>query len=399
MKICRNTLILWNEEKSFIGKAKLFLFFLYVFVGILRATTISFNHWTSIAQTIQISILSILTFNLFFEIMEGKIKANPLVLVLILCSIINTFLTKHLFMFSFFILFSSFCNFNFKNLVKKFTYLVILSACLIVFLNIISVIPDAGASRLDKIRYSLGFKTATLPSSILMFISLGLLYVKQEKAKNWLLFLLFIINLLLFVLTDTRTGFIITILILMFWIFIKYNKTRNICNFLKRNKILRSLFIFFPFIIFGMEIILMIIYSEHNSLSFKLNNLLSTRLSLTESLFLRYPVNLFGSKISFTGEYSNLQQSDISYMFYLLNYGLFSLIFVLFGHSILIKEAINRKDIILVFIIFIIIIDGIVEPYLIDYKYQIFTFSLASFLLNKNYKIITKFERIKLMEL
>lgn len=357
------------------------LFSIYLVLGLLRGTNLDFPYWNTLAQIVQFGCLGVILIVVFVEYINSKIKLNPIGILFFLIGMLNLVVTKHTLILSFSIFFFGFANFEFKDLLKKYLLVLAVTFALIEILAFTNIIPMGYSARTDMVRYNMGFKTSTLASAIFFFLVLGLVYLLQERIPIILLLALFLISVVLYKLTDTRTGFYLTVFLLLLSFLYKFCTIRNILNKVFQTKLIKILCIIFPIFILIADFSLVGYYSTFTPLAFKLNNLLSTRLSLSLNLINTYGFSLFGQVIpsTFQGEY---YQSDICYLYYGLNYGILSLLMTLYLHIKTIHYGLEKNDIWLVLSLLFVVLDGIFEPYVLDYKYQIFCMILSPCLLS-----------------
>ncbi len=358
---------------------KSFFLILFVVLGILRTSTINIPYFDSICKYIQITSLFILFIISFIDFIKKKIKLNLFIIILGMFSLINTIVTKHTFFLGFFVFYLSFINLDYKKAVFKLNISIIITTILIILLAITGVILNDTTTRgTDELRYLLGFKTSTLPCSILLFTLINFIIIYRDKL-TWPFFLSYILfALLLYIITDTRTGFLLVILTSTIYLLSKNTKIFNFISKFVNYKAVTVIIYLLPILIFILEASLVGIYYLENDLSFQLNKILSTRLSNTKYLIDNYSFSFFGKNIPTKLEDGFYIGSDLCYFNYLLNYGIISLLLTFYIQFNLIKKSYKSKDLILLLAIIMIIIDGFTEPYLLDYKYHFIAFISAS---------------------
>lgn len=359
-----------------------FLFFsIYLIVALFRGTNLDFLHWNTIAQVIQLCCLGVVLAVAMVECINSKIKPNPIAILFIIIGMLNLLATKHTLILSFAVFFFGFANFEFRDLLKKYLIVLSVTFLLIEILAFSNIIPMGYSARTDMVRYNMGFKTSTLASAILFFLVLGFVYLLQERIPVIVIVVFLAAAVVLYKLTDTRTGFYLTLLLLLIAFLYKFKPIRCFFNRLLQWKIIRIICVCFPVLILICDFALVGYYSTFTPLAFKLNSLLSTRLSLSLNLVRTYGFSLFGKIIPSTvdGEY---YQSDICYLYYGLNYGILALVMTLYLHTRTIWYGLQKNDFWLVLSLLFVVFDGIFEPYVIDYKYQIFCMILSPYFLS-----------------
>lgn len=359
---------------------------LYSIIGILRSTNLNFYSWESISQILQLLCLLFSTFFILRKAYNNKLKMNLFAAILLFCGIMEVFTSKHTFMLGFSIFYIGLSTYDFKKMINRFTKVLVCTFIFIEFLVFVHIIPMGYASRETLTRLCFGFKTSTLPLSLLFFILLGYLYVKRERANVLVLLIGLALALLLHHYTDSRTGFYGSVFLIFLALIDKTRIFKKIFRWIKKHGFLRTVAELMPILIFIFDCVLIYIYSFMSPLSFMLNSMLSTRLSLTYDIILNYRIMLFGQYIPSTvnGVYS---QTDICYFFYLMNYGLATLLLTIIMEITCIYKSFKTNDRWLLIVMILILFDGIVEPYLLDYKYQLFTLASASLLMPQKHKI------------
>lgn len=379
-----------DNNSSVIASKTIFISFcLYFVIGILRATNIDFPKWSAIAVLFQLIALGLIMICVILETYRRKLKFNFFFFLCFAVGIINCLITKHTFMLGFSVLFfgfaimeSGYWQLSFNDLFLRFM-IVLTTVFFIIFISSVIGIIDMGYSSRENIsRYNFGFQTATLAPAIFFFITLGFIYLYKERTSWTFLLFAFSFAFFLYYASDTRTGFFLTVCTISLCVADKCLHLQNLFDRLCESGIFRFLVLAIPFFVLVFDALLVGYYSTFTPLAFKLNNLLSTRLSLTLNLIEKEGFSLFGKLIPGTvnGEY---YQSDICYFYYALNYGLLSLAIALYLEVRLLWKSLNERNMWIMLSTTFIILDGIFEPYLLDYKYQIFAFMLAIDMLRK----------------
>ena len=121
-------------------------------------------------------------------------------------------------------------------------------------------------------------------------------------------------------------------------------------------------------------------YMNGNNLAIILDNLFSERIYL-QSLFLNlYKVTIFGNEIVYFDTLDNV------YMRVLLNFGIIVWGLYLFIYHSIVKSALEKKDIVMLIIVFVFMIYGLMEWYIIRPGLNIFLIYFSSYLYNARNK-------------
>ena len=366
------------EKDNRMEKAIFFAFSIYAFIGILLSTNLSFSHWGRISKGIQFACLGVIGIAFLFLFFRGKIVIRPLAALLFLAGVGNFLTSRHTFILVFALLFCTFPVLDFKKLIKYFAYELIFALVFVMVCSKVRIIENGIAYRGEKIRYTLGFGTTTLPLSILRFATRALFYTYQEKFPLWLILVDFCFGLVLYYFTDTRTGLLLNALILFVIRFDKFVPLREWFSSLSENGLFRFLHYILPFAILLVIFYAISRYRVDPVFSQKADGRLSGRLGFTSNLIDEYGFSLFGKRLNNFDAEGNYRGSDICYTFYALNYGVLSLVCVIYLELKAFSSALKNKDFVLCFALLLILADGMVEPYLADYKYQLFLFSVSA---------------------
>ena len=345
-------------------------FIVYIVIGLLLNTTINFKNWYKFAKIIQYICIIILIIITGILLVFFNYKISWLNILLFVGGVVNFLVTKHIFILFLALSFFTLKKCNIEYVLKLHCYslvVVLLSTFILanigIIENIISYRYENGVEVYK--RYGFGFKAVTLPLSLLFFILVEHLIIKKFNF-NFFDYLIYIASgLFLFAFTRTRTGFLLVLMLLTMNYLSKIKLFKKIFN----SRFIKISITFLPIILTIVTFFLCWFYDQSNSFMSELNHVLTGRLYLTHNLFSKYGITLFGSVINVNdnGFYIG---SDISYMFYILEYGLFNLILILFLIFSSIKKcrSINSMYII---ILFFVIMNSLVEPYLMDLKYHV----------------------------
>lgn len=354
---------------------KILLMIVYVVVGNLRNSTISFQYFDKISQLVQLTSLCLLLVLCIMDIINKRVNIKWKEAFLFVFAIINLIASKHTFVLGFSIFYLAFQSLPKKKAVLHLNIAIISSMLFIVFLSSIGIIENITSYRSDgSIRYQMGYQTSTLPNTIIFFTFINFVFVYEEKISLLFIFIYDFVAFLLYLQTDTRTGFYLVIAMSIIILLLRIKEIRKFLVSLCSNKLTKLLIYLFPLFVLILEFYLVYYYSKFTPLSFKLNELFSTRLSNSLFLFTEYGVSFFGQNIPSTLETGEYMGCDICYLYYLLNNGIIFLLIAIYINTYQIKYAVLNKKIVLLLCLLIVIIDGFVEPYLFDYKYQFFAF-------------------------
>lgn len=184
---------------------------------------------------------------------------------------------------------------NSENIVKLHFYSRLTALIIIIGLSLLGIIPDLVFLRDGIARHSFGISYPTNFASHVFYLFISYLFLKKERPKFKTLIFSLLIAFLLLKFTDARLdSFLIFISVLLFYI-AGLNSSKNI----------KKIFYVVGIIVFPILLILIFyinkIYTPNNAILKNLNKLMSNRLSIGNDTINRFPINLFGNKITQVG--------------------------------------------------------------------------------------------------
>ncbi|AYE33883.1 hypothetical protein [Clostridium septicum] len=228
-------------------------------------------------------------------------------------------------------------------------------------------------------RYSLGFPHANVTYLNFFIIVLLYLYIYYDKVKLRNYVVILFLSMLLYKITDSRTGIISVIISLIIPIVLKNKK-------IIKNAITRKIIIFLPVICGGFSVFSGIYYSSGNLVLQKINQALTGRIELASKFLSLYKIKPFGQVII---EGSNLNGSylriDNGYISLLLAYGIVSFIVFIILETKLLKKYMLDERYREILLIVSFLIYGITEVYI----YNIFVNISLIFLCELLYKPVS----------
>lgn len=266
---------------------------------------------------------------------------------------------------------------NFDKVAKSALIIEATTVSVIILLAITNVIPNRvfGRTNNDVIRYALGFKYSTYPAIYMWYFTTLYLYIKKEKISWCQYSVLAVINIIFYIITDSRTELICSLGIIL--ITISFYNCHN-----KKIKMFFANITKYSVIIFTIICVCITIgYNPKISFMNKLNKALSGRLSLAQKGMENFGITIFGNKIEWIGlslVYSGVNTAkefnfvDIAYLNILYNYGLVTLIIILYFFCGVTKKQIEKSNTYFCCTMLIIAIHGIINPQLFQITYNIF---------------------------
>lgn len=211
-----------------------------------------------------------------------------------------------------------------NDAIKALKYYIIATTTAFIIIILIGIFTEYNGNvvqirySVERIRYGLGFYYVSVPP--FYYFNIVLAYFVVYKNINILqYFAIVLINLVLFLLTDTKAPFLYTLLAIMLHIVV--TKSNSI--------IIDKLFGFFTVIsypfFFLLSLVLSMFYDGNNPIFRIINSILTGRLVLTHNAIRLLPISLFGQDI---GVYSSEKNYyiDSSFLSMLYNNGIVVLI-------------------------------------------------------------------------
>ena len=372
-----------------------FAYGLYIFIGIMNISFFQI-YTNNITKYINILCMLILLYN---ELLNKKICIKEIFLLLFV-SLLAFPVTIHnngtLFIMILFI----YCarSIDFRKIAKFSLLESILLLFLVIFSSKIGIITNYISTEGGRIREYLGFRYALFSPMILFNITALELYLHKDKFSPFRYIILFILNYYVYIKTDSRLSFYLSILLILFIAILT-----RFPNFFKKRNVLCKIMVF-SFIlcsIFGL--VTTINYDYSNPYMSKLNEILGRRLYLGHISLDMYPINLLGHDTKYIGNgldmYGNKTSGtyfyvDCLYLNLLEKYGLIFTVILLLLLTYSLSNTLKEKDYFLLVILTFFALHGIIDDLEIYIYYNTFWFIISKNF-SKNLKSIDYIERSK----
>lgn len=236
------------------------------------------------------SIVSGAAFFIFlFKIVKTKYTAREIVIcsILMLIGILTIRPSQDMRVFWFALVITATKNVNLEKVIKT-TYGLTICCCtffLICFL--LNISPDEVIYlESGKVRHGFGLGHPNTLQAYVLYIVTMTIYVNYVRLKRWILVILFLLSIFVYSFTNSRTGIIVTIVILA---------TTWLIRFCSLNKLIRSGIKIGSFLYMTVFSLLPIIYFRYlNPVFSLLNSLLTNRISQAGYFYSAYGIKLFG---------------------------------------------------------------------------------------------------------
>lgn len=353
---------------------------LYMILAISLSTTLADEKYKTVINIVQLLLGGILFTFVIADVILQKTKNLFLLAFLLILSLLTLYFAKNTLLLALFVFILVLKEYKFEEIIKCFYIILVVELFVIILLAVTNIIPNLVHYREDTVRYTLGFKTATLSQTIFMFITLAGAYIWREKHRIDIIILEMLVATLLYILTDSRLGFFMSIGILTLLLIIKICSKFLDFSKLKINKNISRFFKFIlvisPFLCLIFCLILTFAFKTQSSFILKLNKMVSARIVYAYDAFKNYQLSPFGKIINWFADEKYIGV-DCSFLFYIFDIGVVNSLVVFVLLSYLIYKTIKNNDNWLLLFLIICLGCGMVEPYLIDYKYNLFVYSFV----------------------
>lgn len=262
---------------------------------------------------------------------------------------------------------------------------------LVVICSTFNVIPDLLFKRETiPIRHALGYTYPSVMVTSCFFIFLLYLWNRNSYLSDKEFLVTEIFNLLIYILTDSRTGFVVLgVVSLILWGAGKKVIHRNLKALGNRMKgiwmkIIRHTYDYLT--VYLAAVLLLLCATISWKVTQIIDNLLTYRISLAESAIRNYGIHLFGNNIEWIGYGGSTDTDSIqavynfvdsSYGYMLVNYGLLVFVITLLLFVITSKFVRKTQSKIRAFIFGMVILYCFIEPRLLEIQVNNFLFLIV----------------------
>lgn len=272
-------------------------------------------------------------------------------------------------------------NIHFIKIAKFSLFLSCMLCAFIILSSQAGIIDDyVYISNEGRVRHYMGFRYSLYGPAILYNIIMLSYYIYSKKWKWRYIFLLTLVNMWVFIQTNSRTSFVLACLILL-------------CAVFKKVKIpslgLKRIFFYWVTISFS----LLFVLSIYLTISYtgkpwqqKLDRILDTRISLANASYQEHGISLAGKDIHWVGNGLNAKgEQDVGmysyvdnlYMQMLQRYGVLFTFIAIFLLTRIMYKSFRRRDYDLMFILMLISMKSIIDDQALWLYYNTFLFTMA----------------------
>ena len=286
---------------------------------------------------------------------------------------------------------------NFNDILKCIMSATIFATTFIILSCVLNILPDYTYAHMIgdvvKVAHSYGFKYYSSPGYITMTLTAIYLYL-HENSSYLRLCVIFLIDYALFLLHTNQTSILVSIFLIVIYIFTKKIK---ILNF--NNKICNFFSVIFPsFLCFG-TIGLVNLYKINVLILPQSLSTLTSRLENSLQAINQYGISLFGTTVTMYGgtqkHYGNALSSfyiDSGFLYSLIAYGVVFTVAIILIYTIIYRYTVNSNDAFLFVWLSVILAACVVNNYLLNCCFNPLIFLLPQAIQNmseKNVEIIS----------
>ncbi len=263
-------------------------------------------------------------------------------------------------------------NVDYHKLFEVMYRILVFSIVLTVLLYFLGL-SNAGVQRRGGI--ALGYAQVNSVGYVLMVLTL-LTIVRKEKVDSWNKVILALLNLVGFIIADSRTGFYLACAALLF-------SNNRIYAFIKRKRLVQNILTAVPVILMIATILTAVLY-QSSALVQGLDLVFSARITMNSYILTNTGITLLGRPFEYHGEaiYNSVTQRwshyltiDNAYMSLIIEFGLIATIVVGIVYFKLMKKLFKYGAINIAFVMTIISLYGLTESSIIS-VYVAFPFLL-----------------------
>ena len=373
-------------KKKYIFRTE-FLFFIALAIYMIAKTIEISTMFNDISWMPQLMKLlryisyGIIAVKLIYDSIYTEIEIMKILLIFILLGLVSINIDSNVLFCSFFFIIAA-RNIDMRKLLLGAFWIQLFLTIMIAVASRIGLVSDWMYNIEGRNRHSLGYVYPSYIASIFFYMVLAYMYIRKEKLHLLETIMIGVLNCIIFVLTDSKTSFVLTFLAIVVFLVLKYYKKE-----LKNNLISKLLYSYSVFGIAIISIVTCIVYNDENNFLVKINSFINNRLIMGHNALVEHGVTLFGEKIRWIGfgglgyTTSALKEEynfvDCSYVKVLLDYGIIFFVIMLSGYALVSYRAIKEKDRFLCTCILFMCIYSIIEPRIIEFGFNPFVLSLC----------------------
>lgn len=380
------------ESKYYVKRQDVFFYFawiLFLCSVLFENTAFFLMHQDSLSVlTKGIRYFSYLVFGLKIIYSSQIIKKRfvALIVYLFLIFAISCIVSTNRTMLLYFIVLLAAIQVDSNQIMKLTVWIQGITLAVVIGLSQIGILEDYIFGReVGRLRHGLGFSWTTTGPILYLYLLLGYIYLKKEKFNFGQALILELINIVLFIWTNTKMAFFLSSLFMLYFAIKGRNRQKH-----KNEKWLNSkkmVWLLIPIFFCLFAILSAKYYTPTNHVLKWINRIVSNRLQLGYNAIQSYGFTLFGQPIKWVGfdikksslhKISTYNYVDSSYLQMTLEYGFFFVMIIIGIYIYGIYKAIKDRDSYLLAIYLIILLFSLVEPRLMHLAFNPFPLVIFS---------------------
>ena len=379
----KNTIKVSEKKHGAYERLLLVVLFLYVFSSVIAFRYAEKSVFVNVYRYARLAIFAFFACDCLVDLVLQKRRLNLSSILIVFCGALIGILARQAYAVMLVILLFEFSKFELRDVVKYFIAALGFALVFVVSFSLLGIYENTEFTRGDKIRYGLGFSWTTNAPSIFSFFCLGYVFVRRSKITYAELAVLTAVSVPLYVFTDSRLSFVITLTGVFIGVLGKIFAKKSDFGFKSRAVVWIAAL--FPWMLAALSFICIALYSADIPVFGKINGYFSNRLELALQGLKRYGFTLFGNDIewkrwdqnTFFDPAFKMFYVDNSYIKIFLDAGFVGLILVLCGYSLALKKSVKNDPYLTAFLI-LTLVGSVITPNLIGFTVNPFVFSLSS---------------------
>lgn len=270
-------------------------------------------------------------------------------------------------------------NVKLKNVVKIFFYLgTVIFSCIVLYNIILYFLspPTENTMRyvfnipIYVMKYDLGYGHANMAFALYSTLAFAYIYLRNGNLKGINYCTIFILGIIMFYFTFSRTGFLILVFSLLLML-------------VRNNQMVVKVLKVFPMMVVAFSFILPFIYANYlTPILESINKLLSNRIFLSKEFMTYFKPNLFGQFVDdITGYDGWYLKCDNSFVLTLCTYGIIIFAFLLIVTFLIYKLKIENIELCLICIFYLY---GFMESLFLNVTFNFSLLFLSTYLFNNS---------------
>lgn len=339
-------------------------------------------------------------------VMGSKITV-PMVAMAVLATVISV-ATENLYLLKLLLVMFAIRKIEFDKLLKVAFLTTFFTFVGVMGLTLVRILPNWLFGTWDRERNSLGFCYSTMPSTYVTMLILMRFYLKKAGISVFEIIVHIECMVGVFILTDSRTGLVLTTVIIVAEIIAKIYTYKNTGVQRGIPKQLKYVIMYMPAIVLVALVIAMLLYGMSTPIGHGLDEAISGRLKYACQAVADYGIPVWGENIVWKGwggfAYTNKDTMllynyvDIAYMQMMFNYGIVFLGVIVLAYMTVLKQQMKKKNYYLIFCLIMVLCWSVMEPGLIEIQTNCFFLLFAGLFNKMNIKIFSYAKVKKLLQ-